>query len=197
LKVLVIGATGVIGKEVVKALEDRHEVIASSRSSGVRIDIEDPVSIMRGLDNLAPLDAVIVIAGTGPFGPLDELGQDSFEIAVISKLMGQINVVRQARDTVVKGGCIILTSGMLATQPWPGGSALAMANGGLEGFTRVAALDREGHHRINAVSPPMVRETAEIMGLGEQGTPAAVVAQEYVKALEGDKTGLVYTGDWA
>ena len=110
--------------------------------------------------------------------------------------MGQINVVRLARDAVRKGGSIILTSGLLATVPWPGGSALAMVNGGLESFVRAAALDRKGHHRINVVSPPMVRETARIMGLGDQGVPAADVAREYVVALDGDGTGLTYTGDW-
>ena len=197
MKILVIGATGTIGKEVVAALAKDHEVVSASRSEGVRVDIEDPASIKKALDNLAPLDAVIVIAGTGPFGPLDELDDGAFEIALRSKLMGQVNVVRLAKDAVREGGSIILTSGMLATIPWPGGSALAMVNGALESFTRAAALDREGRHRINVVSPPMVRETAQVMGLGDQGVPAADVAREYVVALMGDGTGLTLTGDWA
>ena len=43
-KILVIGAAGLIGKEVVKTLGE-NECIRASRSSDERVDISDPKSI--------------------------------------------------------------------------------------------------------------------------------------------------------
>ena len=68
---------------------------------------------------------------------------------------------------------------------------IAMANGGLESFVRPAALDRSGEHRINIVSPPLVRETSIAMGMPEQGPTAAEVALVYLGAIGGEETGSV------
>jgi NAD(P)-dependent dehydrogenase (short-subunit alcohol dehydrogenase family) len=50
MKVVVIGATGTIGKALVTALTGRHEVIRATRRLGLKVDIEDPRSI-QGLFN--------------------------------------------------------------------------------------------------------------------------------------------------
>ncbi len=96
MKILVIGASGTIGKAVVKALENDHEILSGSRSGQIRINIEEPDSIRKAFADVAPLDAIIVAAGSGPLGPLDELDDEAFEQALRSKLMGQVNVVRMA-----------------------------------------------------------------------------------------------------
>ena len=41
MKVVVIGASGTIGKAVAAALAPRHEVIAASRKSGEQVDLAD------------------------------------------------------------------------------------------------------------------------------------------------------------
>src|SRR5437879_4260809 len=75
-------------------------------------------------------------------------------------------------------GCFTLTSGIFSRQPAPGGSALAMVNGGLESFARAAALEMPRRIRVNVVSPPWVSETMIAMGLDPSGgLPAAVVAR--------------------
>ena len=43
------------------------------------------------------------------------------------------------------------------------------------------------------VSPPLVRETAEKMGWGPGGVPAAEVAHLFVQAVEGNMNGKVIT----
>ena len=46
MKIIVVGATGTIGKRVVKALSGRHEIIKISHSAGdVQVDLAVPDSI--------------------------------------------------------------------------------------------------------------------------------------------------------
>jgi NAD(P)-dependent dehydrogenase (short-subunit alcohol dehydrogenase family) len=67
---------------------------------------------------------------------------------------------------------------------------LALVNGALESFVRAAALDLPRGIRINVVSPPFIKETAEKMGLQGQLT-AAENAHAYVGLIEGSRTGSV------
>jgi dTDP-4-dehydrorhamnose reductase len=50
-KILVIGAAGLIGQEIVKALGE-SECIRASRSSDERVDISDPKSITALFDRI-------------------------------------------------------------------------------------------------------------------------------------------------
>jgi hypothetical protein len=46
MKIIVIGATGTIGSEVVKALSlKRHEVVRASRNGEVKVTLDDPASV--------------------------------------------------------------------------------------------------------------------------------------------------------
>jgi NAD(P)-dependent dehydrogenase (short-subunit alcohol dehydrogenase family) len=69
-------------------------------------------------------------------------------------------------------------------------TALAMVNGALESFARAAALDLPRGIRINTISPPFIRETAQSMGL-PGGLPASENARAYVALVEGSETGQV------
>jgi len=103
--------------------------------------------------------------------------------------MGQINLVRLGRESLRPGGSFTLTSGILAEQANPGSTVLSVTNAGLQGFARSAALQLEGGRRVNVVSPPLVRETAQRLGWGSGGMPAAEVAAAYVLAVEGERNG--------
>jgi NAD(P)-dependent dehydrogenase (short-subunit alcohol dehydrogenase family) len=61
-----------------------------------------------------------------------------------------------------------------------------MVNAGLEGFVRAAALEMPRRIRINAVSPPWVKETLMKLGMDAvSGLPSAEVAHAYLAAVEG------------
>lgn len=193
MKVVIIGATGTIGKAVAEALEKRgHEVIRASRKSAVRVDIEDTATLNALFEGRHDVDAVVSCAGGAGWGPLASLTDDDFARALRYKLMGQVNVIRVARDKVKDGGSITVTSGILATKPMLGSAAVSLVNAGLEGFVRAAGLEAQRGVRVNVVSPPWVKETLRARKMDEShGLAAADVAKAYVAAVEGKANGEV------
>ena len=67
-KILVIGAAGLIGNEVVKALGE-SECIRASRSSDERVDISDPKSLAALFDRIGPVDGIVCTGGAARFKP--------------------------------------------------------------------------------------------------------------------------------
>jgi NAD(P)-dependent dehydrogenase (short-subunit alcohol dehydrogenase family) len=193
MKIIVIGSHGTIGSEIVKALRPAHEVVEVNRSSGaIRADIRDVGSIRKMYAEAGRVDAVISAAGSGAWKPLDELTDQDFADSLAYKLMGQVNVIRYGFASLVDGGSMTVTSGVLSRQPAKSGAAISLANAGLEGFARAAALEAPRGIRVNVVSPPWVSETLKAMGMDpSHGLPAATVAKAYVSSVTGGQTGEV------
>ncbi|SRR5712691_5577770 len=193
MRILVVGATGTIGRAVCDALSPRHEVVRASRhQSALTVDIAQPDSIRALYQAVGRVDAVVSAAGEARFAPLVALRDEDFAFSLANKLMGQVNLVRLGLDSVTDGGSFVLTGGVLARAPMPGSGAISLVNAGLEGFTRAAALEAPRGIRVNVVSPPWVTETLRALGMDPApGLPAAAVAQTYVQAVEGGRTGEV------
>ncbi len=193
MRILVVGATGTIGRRVVEAVAMGNDVIAASRShSPVIVDLADPASIRSMYKTVGRVDAVISAAGNARFAPLSKLEDADFAFSLNDKLMGQVNLVRIGFDYVSDGGSITLTSGVLARSPMVGSGAVSLVNAGIEGFARAAALEAPRRIRVNVVSPPWIRETLLAMKMDpSQGLPAAAVARAYVASLTGTQTGMV------
>ncbi len=191
MRIIVIGATGTIGKEVVRALEGRHEVVkVGHRGGDHQVDITDKGSIERLFREVGAFDALVSAAGQARFGPLESLSDEDFRVCLDDKLMGQVDLVRAGLGQVRDGGSFTLTSGLLAKYPVRGSSAITMINAALEAFTRAAALEMPRGARINVVSPTWVSETLVAMGRdGSGGLPAATVARAYVESVEGTRNG--------
>jgi NAD(P)-dependent dehydrogenase (short-subunit alcohol dehydrogenase family) len=193
MKLLIIGATGTIGHPIAMALAPRHEVVTVSRhSEPLRVDISSSESVRALFAAAGPIDGVISATGAARFKPLAQLGDEDFAFSLQNKLMGQVNVVREALQRVRDGGVIIVTSGILSRLPAPGSGAISLVNAGLEGFVRAAAIEAPRGIRVNAVSPPWVSETLIKLGMDPKGgLSASVVAQAYVRTVEGSMTGQV------
>src|SRR2546422_292884 len=193
MRILLVGATGTIGKAIAAALGRRHELFLASRQQApLHVDIADPASIRGLYAKVGKVDAVVSAAGQARFKPLDELSDADFRFSLDNKLMGQVNLIRYGLGSIADNGSITLTSGILAQQPSRGSGAISLVNAGLEGFARTAALEAPRGIRINLVSPPWVTETLQALGMPLQGgLPAATVAQAYVRGVEGTATGQV------
>ena len=75
MRIILVGGSGTIGREVARALQADHEVVTASRSSGVLpVDIADPESIEALFRAAGAFDALVSAAGSARFGTLDELG---------------------------------------------------------------------------------------------------------------------------
>jgi NAD(P)-dependent dehydrogenase (short-subunit alcohol dehydrogenase family) len=193
MRILIVGATGLLGGEVVKLLSAEHDIVTASRKgSDLYVDLSDKPSIESMYQQAGTLDAVICTAGSVRFAPLAKLSDDDFSFSLANKLMGQVNLVRCGVAHVSQGGCFTLTSGVLSQQPMEGSAAVSTVNAGVEAFARSAALELRGKARVNVVSPGWVAETLESMGRDpSQGVPAAVVAQAYKRSLGGSASGEV------
>ena len=198
MKIIVVGATGIIGSAAVNALKAKgHEVLEASRNGALKVDITDPGSIRAMYQSSGRIDAVVSCAGDAAFKPLSQLTDEDFEFSLHNKLMGQVNLVRFGADYVNDEGAFVLTSGIFSRNPMPGVPAIAIANGAIESFARAAALDVPRGIRVNAVSPPFITETAQKMGMPTDGTLAAAdAARTYDALVEGSDTGkVVFPGD--
>ena len=193
MRILIVGATGTIGRAVVAALKGRHDlVLASKDDAPEQVDIGDPGSIKALYARVGRVDAVVCAAGLVAFKPLADLTNADFSLSLASKLMGQVNLVRFGVASVADGGSFTLTAGLLAREPARSGAAVSLVNAGLEGFVRSAALELPRGQRINVVSPPNVSETLQARGQDPKaGLPAAQVARAYMASVEGKQTGAV------
>lgn len=196
MKVLLIGASGVIGKGVDAELSPRHEIIRASRSSGdVNVDLKDKASIRAMFEKVGTVDAVVSTTGKVHFGDFAEMDEDKYRIGIDDKLFGQINLVLIGRDYVSARGSFTLTTGILAKDPIQYGSSASMVNGAIEGFVKSAAIEMTPGLRINAVSPGVITEAMEGYASyfrGHDPVPAARAALGYAKSVEGLQTGQVF-----
>jgi len=106
-----------------------------------------------------------------------------------------VNLALAAREHLVDGGSITLTSGILGEVPVAGGSSASMADAALEGFVRAAAAELPRGIRINVVSPSILVESLEAFGAmfrGFEPVPAARAALAYSRSVEGIQTGQVF-----
>jgi NAD(P)-dependent dehydrogenase (short-subunit alcohol dehydrogenase family) len=193
MRIIVVGATGTIGKSVVKLLANEHEVVrVASKSGEFRVDMSQKESIENLFREIGSFDALVCAAGVARFGPMSELSDDDFQLGLCGKLMGQVNLVRVGANYIKDNGSFTLTSGILSQQPMPGSASISMVNAGIEGFVRAAALELQRGVRINAVSPPWVKETLEAMGMDSSNCmPAERVAKAYRASVEGTRSGNV------
>jgi NAD(P)-dependent dehydrogenase (short-subunit alcohol dehydrogenase family) len=193
MRIVVIGATGTIGKAVVEALSKGNEVIkVSHKSTPITVELQDRASIEAMYRAVGRVDAVVSAAGEAKFGSLVELTDEDFAFSAGNKLMGQVNLVRYGFGHVNDGGSFTLTSGILGRTPMPGSGALSLVNGGLEAFVRAAALEAPRRIRVNVVSPPWVTETLIALNMNpSNGLPASTVARSYVRSVNGSDSGRV------
>jgi NAD(P)-dependent dehydrogenase (short-subunit alcohol dehydrogenase family) len=196
MRILVVGASGTLGKAVTAALEERgHDVLEASRSSEHFVDLTERSTIDDLFRVIGTVDAVACTAGVTPFLPFAELTSEDFNTGINDKLLGQVELVRRGLPHVEDRGSFTLVSGVTATDPIVTGAVASLVNGGLDAFVHAAAIEMPRGIRINAVSPTALEEAWDLYAPyfpGHRPVRAAEAGRAYVKSIEGAQTGRTY-----
>ncbi len=201
LRILLVGASGTLGRAIAAELSQRHRIISAGRKSAdIILDISDPDSVRKGLAQAGELDAVVSAAGAVAFTPLSQISPASiaesvYSLGLANKLLGQVNLALAARDVLRERGSITLTAGILSERPIAAGSSASMVNGALESFTRAAAVEMPRGIRINTVSPTVLTESMPDYApffRGFEPVSAARAALAFSRSVEGLETGQIY-----
>ena len=193
MRIIVVGGAGTIGTAVVGLLSARHDVVVAGRQSGdVQVDISSRDSVRSMYRQIGSFDALACAAGEAHFGPFATVTEEELALGVHSKLLGQLRLVLLGRSLISEGGSFTLMSGYVLDDPIPEATSFAVANGGVEGFVRAAALSLERRVRINAVSPGLAQDSYEQFGPFNPGrAPVSMleIASAFQRSIEGWRTG--------
>lgn len=194
MKMIIVGASGTMGKHLVNAFKNEHEVItAASKDCNIQVDITSTSSIENMYKQVGPFDALISTAGPTYVGPWKKLTDKEFRQGVEGKMMGQINLVLIGQHYINAKGSFTLITGALSHDPQKNFANASAANGAVEGFVRAAAIELENGIRINAVSPTVIENSPQYFPFFPGDIPVTMQQLEYGfrKAVFGANTGQI------
>lgn len=195
MRILIIGGKGTIGKKVSAHFSAENDVIIAGRTSGdVLVDIANSKSIQTMFNKIGVVDAIVCIAGEAKWANFNDLTEEDYYIGLRSKLMGQVNLVRIGKNHLHKGGCITLSTGILADDPVVKTTSAAMVNGGIHSFVQAVALEIEDQIRVNVVSLGMVEDAYEKYKdyfPGHNPVPMNKAVNAYIRCVNGKDNGKV------
>src|SRR6476620_7395249 len=194
MKIVIVGATGTMGKYLVSAFEKDHEIIrVASKGGDFQADITSTESITNLYKQVGSFDALISTAGPTFVGPWQQLTDKEFRKGVEGKMMGQINLVLIGQHYINPGGSFTLITGALTHEPQKNFANASAANAAVEGFVKGAAIELEKGIRINAVSPGVIENSPQYFPFFPGEVPVTMKQLEYGfrKSVSGANTGQV------
>ncbi len=193
MKIVIVGASGTMGKYLASVLEkENHEVIRASRSSEeIQVDTTSTKSIEEMFVRIGTFDALISTAGETFVGPWKNLNDQTFKKGIEGKMMGQINLVLIGQHYINPKGSFTLITGALTHEPQINFANASAANGAVEGFVKAAAIELPNGIRINAVSPTVIENSPQYFPYfpGEIPTTMKQLEFGFKKSLFGSVTG--------
>ncbi len=194
MKIIIVGATGTMGKHLTSAFEKDHEIIRVSGKGGdIQADITSTESIENLFKQVGAFDALISTAGPTYVGPWKNLNNKEFRKGVDGKMMGQINLVLIGQHYINPKGSFTLITGALTHEPQLNFANASAANGAVEGFVRAAAIELQNGIRINAVSPTVIENSPHYFPFFPGDIPVTMKELEFGfrKSVFGASTGQI------
>jgi len=190
MKVILVGASGKIGRGVDRAVSANHQVVRVGLVDGdVQCDYTDPESVRSMFATVGSYDALVsAVGGDSRFLPFEALADDDFRYGFERKFLSQIRLMTLGQPTIRDGGSFTLTSGFLSHYSNRKGIATGPFNATLETYVEHTARFWPRGIRINVVSP------GPVAGPGGEGRGAVTseqCAEAYVQAIEGSMSGQV------
>ncbi|HMJ46700.1 MAG TPA: short chain dehydrogenase [Ferruginibacter sp.] len=194
MKIVIVGASGTMGKYLTSAFEKGNEIVTAARKGcDVRVDITSTASIENMYRQVGSFDALISTAGPTFVGAWNKLTDKEFRQGVEGKMMGQINLVLIGQNYINTKGSFTLITGALSHDPQRNFANASAANGAVEGFVRAAAIELQNGIRINAVSPTVIEDSPRYFPFFPGDMPVTMQQLEFGfrKSVFGANTGQV------
>lgn len=205
--VLVVGATGGLGRRITAELEDAGAtVVGTSRSGGAGLVVAD---LERDLSGLVPhvvathgrLDGLVIAAGVVAFGPLTEVSDAAVRELHEVNAQGPMRLIRDATPALAESAAagrepfIVTLSGVVSEAPTAGLAAYSASKSALAGFVSAATRElrrlgirimdaRPGHTETGLATRP-IEGTAPAFAAGLD--PDAVAARIVKAIVDGEK----------
>jgi cyclic-di-GMP-binding biofilm dispersal mediator protein len=211
--ILVVGATGGLGRAISRALAERGARLALSgrsadrlRTTGVEgvpvvVDLREPEAAERVVAEaeqaLGGLTGVVYAAGVVAFGAVGELDADDVDELLLLNYLAPARIVAAALPRLGAGGFVANLSAVVAEQPTMRMAAYSASKAALTAFDRVALLEaRRRDIRVIDIRPPHTETGLAGRPIAGQspklppGLDPADVAARIVEALAGDEIDL-------
>ncbi len=189
MKIILLGASGIIGREIDRGLSQKHEIVRAGRNGDVKVDYTDTTSVNAMFEQIGKFDALVaVVGGDSTFKPYDQLTDDDFNVGFQRKFLAQINLVRIGTPYANDSASFTLSSGYLSDYPNPASAATGPFNAAVDSFVRTVGPMLPRGLRLNVVSP------APVVSLEEAGRGVVTAGQAavgYMTSLEGTMNGEV------
>jgi NAD(P)-dependent dehydrogenase (short-subunit alcohol dehydrogenase family) len=199
-KVIVIGASGKIGQAALTGLE-RHDVVTASLSGNgcdYQVDISNEESTRNLFEQVGSFDAVVNTVGVCVYADFVDMTETQWMTTVMSKMMGQINLVRIGQEYINDRGSFSLISGILSSKPIAMAIAGATTSGAIDTFVKCVAYEMPRGIRVNAINPTVIDEAWDVYGemmAGFQSVPGTLVGKAFERSVDGFITGEVIVVD--
>lgn len=193
--VILIGALGKMGQAALTGLS-KHKVITAGRSGDVDhiVDITSEASITALYEKVGHFDALVNTVGLCEYETFADMSEEQWMTTIMSKMMGQINLVRIGQKYIADGGSFTLISGILNVKPIPFAIADATTSGAIDTFAKCVSLEMPRGARINVVNPTVLEEAWDVYGEmmpGFQPVPSKLVGKAFERSVDGFITGEV------
>ena len=194
MKIIVLGASGLIGSALVQALSPKHEIVRAGRNGDVRVDYTNGQSVKKMFEQVGGFDALAVaVGGDSIFKGYEDLTVEDFEYGFQRKFLAQIRLVRTGTSYARDGASFTLSSGFLSDYPNPASAATGPINAAVDAFGRTVGPLLPRGIRLNVVSPGPVSPAPAVSP--EQARRGVVTAEQaaagYVDSIEGTMNGEV------
>ncbi|GGN46560.1 SDR family NAD(P)-dependent oxidoreductase [Streptomyces fuscichromogenes] len=178
-KVLIVGGTSGIGRELAAAYAERDasvviagresaraEKVAAelnadsegARVSGIAVDLASPDTIVEALSGIGQVDSVVLAGMRRDDNTVGNYGTAGATELVIAKLVGYTAVVHALQSRISPTGSVLLFGGLAKDLPYPGSTTVTTVNAGVMGL--VSTLSREiAPVRVNAIHPGLVGDS--------------------------------------
>ena len=189
MKIILLGASGIIGREIDQALSQKHEIVRAGRNGDVKVNYTDTMSVKAMFEQIGHFDALVAAVGRdSAFKPYDQLTDEDFNVGFQRKFLAQIHLVQIGTPYANDSGSFTLSSGYLSDYPNPASAATGPFNAAVDSFARTVGPMLPRRIRLNVVSPAPVVSPKEA---GRGVVTASQAAAGYITSIEGTMNGEV------